>query len=117
MINWSKGDQVDGAPDCVRRPEWDYHLEWLSFYPFVSEHYGHEWRMSQWEAGQDSYRTEDVSSDPDGSEFDDAAVIERRLALWLSGPDTEDPPADMILWDLCRKGVIPPGTYLITKWW
>lgn len=113
----------------ARKPSWDFHLEWLEFYRAVTDHYGLPWRMTGWEAGQNSYRTFDVGPDgPDGWTLREATSI---MADWLSGnaPDCLDtwgleewyahhePPADVILWHLCLMGHLKPGRYLITKWW
>lgn len=100
---------------------------------FVSAYYGQPWSMQQGEMlGQNTYRELDV--DPQGPEFNSALAAEQHLREWLA---LEPPPGqsrddwawkmdmerdhyisvDTIMWDLCRKGVIPAGKYLIKVWW
>lgn len=92
---------------------------------FVSAYYNRPWSMQQGEMlGQNTYRELDV--DPQGPEFNSALAAEQHLREWLA----LEPPAqkmdmegdryisvDTIMWDLCRKGVIPAGKYLIKVWW
>lgn len=97
---------------------------------FVSEFYGRPWRLQQQDGGlsQNTYLKEWVfSSGADGW----CGIEEETLAAWLALPV----PASgdwsgvmeferrhylnvrLVLWDLCRKDVIPSGEYLITVWW
>lgn len=128
-MTWSKGQRVPGALDCVRRPSWDFHVEWLELHKEVTTYYGIPWRMTDWEAGQNSYRTYDVS--PESADGRSREECERIMDRWQSAvcPDglntwlaeswwaVREPNADVILWSLCAIGAIPPGRYLITKWW
>lgn len=96
---------------------------------FVSEFYGRPWRMQQGEMlSQNTYKIIDVS--PDGTEWDEPEDSEKILQSWLALPYTDSGweedmrferdnylDVDVVLWDLCRKGIAPEGKYLITVWW
>lgn len=129
QYSWLYGDQVPDAPTWVRKPVWDFRVEWFNLKTFVIHHYGREWCGDV--EGQNTYREYDVTGDPEGTEFTDAAVIDDLLERWRNhewrktltgyehdrwdvenGPDTE-----AVLWDLCRRGIIPAGRYLVTQWW
>lgn len=102
----------------------------LELSAFVSQHYGRPWSMQQGELlDQDTYRDENVRADrPDNFTAEEA---EELLKQWLAVPTPADDawilradfrrnqylPVGIILWDLCRKGVITPGDYLIKVWW
>lgn len=101
-------------------------VEELDLAEFVSKTYGRPWRMQQGEMlGQDTYRIIEVEADrPDGWFLSEA---EDQLREWLALPTNELAdwefmrehylPVDIILWDLCRKGIAPAGEYLIRVWW
>lgn len=101
-------------------------VEELDLAEFVTKTYGRPWRMQQGEMlHQDTYRIIEVDPErPDGW-FDYEA--ENQLQEWLALPtdDMEDwefvreryLSVDIILWDLCRRGIAPAGEYLIRIWW
>ena len=89
---------------------------------FVSAYYNRPWSMQQGEQlDQNTYQEFEVSAE--GPEFVSALHAEATLKAWLAltpgpGRDPDDyVPVDTIMWDLCRKGVIPAGKYLIKVWW
>lgn len=111
---------------------------------FVADFYGRPWRLQQQNGcyTQDSYLKVTVdgeshldatlSDQPWATENYTVAEAEEILTAWQALP-TIDPAdwmavmdaerdedavnVDLILWDLCRKNVIPAGEYLITVWW
>lgn len=130
VVNWLSGQVVPGYSEAVRTPKWDYHMEWFNLYPLVSDVFGRAWRGEP--EGQGTYITVDVS--PQGPEFDDAEEAGEDLARWLAmSPPADlvdqwridlwwerqsDPPStDVMLWQLCQRGIIPAGRYIITTWW
>lgn len=128
-FSWLSGEGVTDAPVWVRKPEWDFHVEWFNLKKFVIDHYGRYWRGEV--NGQNTYSVYDVTGDPEGSEFTDASVIDDVLERWqnhewrktLSGYERDNwdvengPGTEAVLWDLCRRGVIPAGKYLVTQWY
>lgn len=97
---------------------------------FVAEHYGRPWRMQQQGdmLGQHTYQKIQVT--PEGTDFDAPEELERQINHWLSLPHPgtdwlavmnfereQYVGADVVLWDLCRCGLIPEGEYLILVWW
>lgn len=108
-----------------------YIVESRDFRIFVKEHYDREIDPVQNHAqylGNDSFLEIDVKKDepedwyPD--EEDIASDPEDAINKWLS--DEEDFKflerelginESIILWDLCRKGLIPEGIYILKIWW
>lgn len=103
-------------------------VEELKLSEFVTQTYGRPWRMQQGELlGQDTYRIIEV--DAERPEFWTAEEAEQKLREWLALPaptnhweetDFERDKyisVDIILWDLCRRGIAPAGEYLIRIWW
>lgn len=97
---------------------------------FVARTYGRPWRLQQQGdmLGQNTYLKIDVSQE--GTDFSDAEEAEKELQAWLALPHPGDGwkevmdferdqglSVEIILWDLCRQGIIPEGEYLITVWW
>ena len=97
---------------------------------FVSEFYGLPWRLQQQgdAMGQNTYLKIDVSSE--GTDWESPEECEQKLQEWRALPkpegweevmnferDHQALSVDVVLWDLCRKGIIPEGEYLITVWW
>lgn len=39
------------------------------------------------------------------------------LQRWLEGDDSVNANENLILWDMCRKGLIPSGEYIMDTWW
>lgn len=39
------------------------------------------------------------------------------MRKWIDGDETVNANECLILWDMCRKDVIPEGTYVIDVWW
>lgn len=102
---------------------------------FISEHYGRPWRMQQGlMLGQDTYMILDVDA---GEEVDGWCNMdqtpEQLVQEWLDLPlNPEGKPewhwkmdferdhyidAALLMNDLCKKGIVEPGRYLITIWW
>jgi hypothetical protein len=95
---------------------------------YVAQVYGRPWRMQQGEMlGQNTYRVIDVGRDGADGFF---GVEQAQLDAWLALPNPGDDwaavmhferdqylPVDIILWDLCRRDLIPAGLYLIKIWW
>lgn len=42
---------------------------------------------------------------------------EEALEKWLAGDDRINANECLILWDMCRKGIIPKGEYIMDTWW
>lgn len=92
---------------------------------FVSAIYGRPWRMQQGEMlGQNTYWNEEVTGTEPWEEG------ERQLAEWLAlshpGDGWEEVMyferynylgREVVLWDLCRRGLIPAGSYQVQVWW
>lgn len=103
-------------------------VEELDLSEFVTKTYGRPWRMQQGEMlHQNTYREIDVDPEcPDGWLPHEA---EQQLQEWLALPTPTNHwgvtefernhylPVDIILWDLCRRGIAPAGEYLIRVWW
>lgn len=108
------------------KPKTYIDVEELRLAEFVTETYGRPWRMQQGEMlHQDTYRIIEVDPErPDGWHFHEAV---KQLEDWLALPtDTMADwefmrehylSVDIILWDLCRRGIAPAGEYLIRVWW
>lgn len=106
-----------------------------AFSKFVSETYGRPWRMQQQGEmlGQDTYSIIEVDGvSSDGWDVgEEQTQLDEWLALPYPDPALRDEEwlqkmtferehgvsADVILWDLCRRGIIEPGKYLILVWW
>jgi len=39
------------------------------------------------------------------------------LQRWLEGDDSINADECLILWDMCRKNLIPEGKYVMKAWW
>lgn len=91
---------------------------------FVAEYYGRPWSMQQgMELSNESYVTVDVSHE--GPDYHTLEEAEAKLEAWKSSPVEDEIdfvrenyiPIEIILWDLCRRGIAPEGEYLIRVWW
>lgn len=92
---------------------------------FVSEFYSRPWNMQQgMELSNESYVTVDVSHE--GPDYHTLEEAEQKLQAWLGTPVGADEvdfmrdkciPIEIVLWDLCRRGIAPEGEYLIRVWW
>ena len=106
-------------------------VEEIELSKFVSEYYGRPWKMQQQGdcLAQNTYDIVDV--DPEGTEWASAEEAEQEINDWLAKP-VPDPndwkavmdferetfvAADVVLWDLCRRGIAPVGEYLIRVSW
>lgn len=78
--------------------------------------------------GQNTY--EIVNVDPEGTSWDGPEELERQLNDWLALPHPGSGwlevmnferesfvTVDVVLWDLCRRGIAPVGEYLIRVSW
>lgn len=108
-----------------------YLVDCHEFSRFIKEHYDRNIDLIEIYApdmGNDSYLSIDVSKEGPNDwypqEDDLASDPEDAMKKWAS--DDEDYQylerelgisADLILWDLCKKDIIPEGTYIITIWW
>lgn len=106
-------------------------VEEIELSKFVSEYYGRPWRLQQQGdcLAQNSYQLITVSHE--GTEWDEPEDCEQMLNSWLALPipapddwsavmDFERETflqVDVVLWDLCRRGIAPEGEYLIRVWW
>lgn len=95
---------------------------------FVSEYYGRPWSMRYMELSNESYVEVDVSHE--GPDYRTLEEAEQKLQEWLAlSPPAEGDwkaamefddkalPVEIVLWDLCRRGIAPEGEYLIRVWW
>lgn len=96
---------------------------------FVSGYYGRPWDFaSVEESNNDTYHTMTVDEE-EPERFIGSGPAEN-LQRWMDAevPAKGDwqassafeacyPPAPVIMWDLCRRGVIPAGEYLIHVSW
>lgn len=108
-----------------------YVIECRDFTQFVKDHYNREINVVQRHAeylGNDSFLEIDVDKEePDEwypEEDDIADSPEDAIEKWLS--DEEDYKflenelginESLILWDLCRRDIIPEGKYILKIWW
>lgn len=108
----------------------DYYDVWESdLSEYVSELYGRPWSLQQGQMlGQNTYVDVDVMSE--GPDYYNDEEVEEQLTEWLNYPDPEasfERKLDFIrerhldvvivMWDLCRRELIPPGKYHIRVWW
>lgn len=98
---------------------------------FVKDYYNREISVVQRHAeylGNDSFLEIDVDKeDPEEwypDEEDLADNPEDAIEKWLSGEEDFQFLENelginehVILWDLCRKGIIPEGKYILKIWW
>ena len=108
-----------------------YVVDCREFSKFVKEHYNREFDLIERNApymGNDSFLSIDVSKDEPNDWYPDeddlASDPEDAISKWASDEDDfkflENElgiSEDLILWDLCKKGIIPEGTYIIQIWW
>lgn len=113
------------------KTEQAYVVDCREFSKFVKEYYNREIDLIERHApymGNDSYLSIDVDKEePDEwypDEEDIAENPEDAINKWISDEDDYQfleselgINESLILWDLCRKNVIPEGNYIIKIWW
>jgi hypothetical protein len=95
------------------------------FMRYVKETYGKDIDIVSNHAehtGQDTFVEIDVNTNnpDDGWWPSDNEMWEnpdKALQAWLDGDDTINANENLILWDMCRKGIIFPGKYVTKIWW
>lgn len=92
---------------------------------YIKSEYGKELRLIPYHAkhsGNDTIVKIDVDVEMPGEPWypeDESLEDKPDLALqrWLEGDDSVNANENLILWDMCRKGIIFPGKYIMDVWW
>lgn len=83
---------------------------------FAAQHYPRQWKLFDGHECQGQNTYESCDADLRYPQWHGAAEGEAALLAWLSGAE-KGLSLDVLLWDLCRRDLIPAGPYLITIWW
>lgn len=96
-----------------------------SFMKYVKHVYGKDIDIIREHAqysGQDTFVKIDVTLDEPAEGWwpADEDLLEdpnKAFQLWLDGDDSVNANENLILWDMCRKGIISPGKYVTNIYW